>query len=206
MHNRGQLPHPDRSTVNKSELVTAVAGHTDTDPKVVAVVLNGIEDVIVAVVKKGNDKVVWTGFVGFEQVARKARRGRNPATGESIRVKAKKAPRVSLGAGFKKVVAGEVAAPKITTVKATATKATAAKKTTARASTAKAAGAKATAVASAPVKAASRRKAAAPAAKKAPTKRTPVAAAAQAPGAASSRIDSTKAPAAKASAKRAAKR
>ncbi len=95
--------------MNKAELVAAVAGHTGTDPKVVAIVLNGTEDVIVASVKKGNEKVIWTGFVSFDQVARKARTGRNPATGEAIRVKAKKAPRVSTGAAFKKVIAGEVA-------------------------------------------------------------------------------------------------
>src|ERR1700722_4851977 len=105
--------------MNKAELVAAVAGHTGTDPKVVAVVLNGAEDVIVATVKKGSEKVVWTGFVGFDQVARKARRGRNPATGEAIRVKAKKAPRVAAGGGVKKVVAGGVPAPKITVAKAT---------------------------------------------------------------------------------------
>jgi DNA-binding protein HU-beta len=103
--------------MNKSELVAAVAGHTGTDPKLVATVLNGTEDVIVATVKKGAEKVAWTGFVGFEQVARKARRGRNPATGEAIRVKAKKAPRVSAGAGFKKVVAGDSPAPKLTVAK-----------------------------------------------------------------------------------------
>jgi DNA-binding protein HU-beta len=99
--------------MNKAELVTAVAGHTGTDPKAVAIVLNGTEDVIVATVKKGNEKVIWTGFVSFDQVARKARKGRNPATGEAIRVKAKKAPRVSAGAAFKKVIAGEVPASKI---------------------------------------------------------------------------------------------
>ena len=106
--------------MNKSQLIAAVAAHTGTEPKTVATVLNGTEDVIVAAVKKGGDKVVWTGFVGFDQVARKARKGRNPATGESIRVKAKKAPRVSAGAAFKKVIAGEVPAPKITVVKTTA--------------------------------------------------------------------------------------
>ncbi len=106
--------------MNKAELGAAVAGHTGTDPKVVALVLNGAEDVIVANVKQGKQKVVWTGFLSFDQVARKARTGRNPATGESIRVKAKKAPRVSTGAAFKRVIAGEVAAPKITVAKATA--------------------------------------------------------------------------------------
>jgi DNA-binding protein HU-beta len=105
--------------MNKAELVAAVAGHTGTDPKVVAIVLNGTEDVIVATVKKRSDKVVWTGFVSFDQVARKARKGRNPATGEAIRVKAKKAPRVSAGAAFKKVIAGEVAAAKITVAETT---------------------------------------------------------------------------------------
>jgi DNA-binding protein HU-beta len=108
--------------MNKAELITAVAGHTNTDPKVVAVVLNGTEDVIIATVKKGNEKVVWTGFVGFDQVARKARKGRNPSTGEAIRVKAKKAPRVSAGISFKRVIAGDVPAPKIAVAKAIASR------------------------------------------------------------------------------------
>jgi DNA-binding protein HU-beta len=98
--------------VNKTELVAAVSAHTDLDVRSVAAVLNGLEDVVSATVKKG-EKVSITGFVSFERVDRKARIGRNPQTGESIKVKASKAPRVSAGATFKKVVNGQAPAPKI---------------------------------------------------------------------------------------------
>lgn len=100
--------------MNKSELVAAVAAHTDVDPKIVATVLNGTEDVVSATVKKG-EKVTFTGFLSFERVDRKARKGRNPSTGESIRVKASKAPRVTAGRSFKKVVNGEAPAPRLGT-------------------------------------------------------------------------------------------
>jgi len=103
--------------VNKSELIAAVSTHTGIDAKSVATVLNGTEDVVTASVKKG-EKVLITGFVSFDRVERKARTGRNPQTGEAIKVKASKAPRVSAGASFKKVVNGQAPAPKLVTKKA----------------------------------------------------------------------------------------
>ncbi|MGH9089458.1 MAG: HU family DNA-binding protein [Acidimicrobiales bacterium] len=100
--------------MNKTELVAAIATHTKVDRKQVAVVLDGLEDVVATNVKKG-EKVALTGFVSFERVDRKARTARNPQTGEAIKVKASKAPRVSAGATFKKVVNGQVPAPKLVT-------------------------------------------------------------------------------------------
>ena len=79
-----------------------------------AAVLNGLEDVVSVNVKKG-EKVALTGFVSFERVDRKARTGRNPQTGEAIKVRASKAPRVSAGATFKRVVNGKAPAPKLVT-------------------------------------------------------------------------------------------
>ena len=78
----------------------------------VAEVLGGFEEVVLASVA-GGEKVTVTGFVSFEQVQRKARTARNPQTGEAIQVKASKAPKVSVGASFKKVIKGEERAPKI---------------------------------------------------------------------------------------------
>jgi DNA-binding protein HU-beta len=98
--------------MNKSELITAVAAHTGVEAKVVASVLGGTEDVVAASVAKG-EKVAITGFVSFERVDRKARTARNPATGEPIQVKASKAPKVSAGASFKKIVNGQAPAPAI---------------------------------------------------------------------------------------------
>ena len=57
-------------------------------------------------VNKTGDKVAITGFVSFERVNRAARTARNPQTGAEIKVPAKKAPKVSAGASFKKAVSG----------------------------------------------------------------------------------------------------
>lgn len=89
--------------MNKSELVTAIADHTAIDKKHVLAVIDGFETVITREVSKG-EKIALTGFLTFERVARAARVGRNPQTGEAIQVKASKAPKVSAGASFKKAV------------------------------------------------------------------------------------------------------
>jgi DNA-binding protein HU-beta len=98
--------------MNKSELIAAVAAHTGVESKVVATVIGGTEDVVTASVTNG-EKVALTGFVSFERVERKARTARNPATGEAIQVKASRAPKVSAGASFKKIVNGQAPAPAI---------------------------------------------------------------------------------------------
>jgi DNA-binding protein HU-beta len=100
--------------MNKSELVAAIATHTKVERKAVAAVLDGLEDVVSASVKKG-EKVALSGFLSFDRVERKARTARNPQTGEPVKVKASKAPRVSAGATFKKIVNGKAQAPKIIT-------------------------------------------------------------------------------------------
>src|SRR5664280_2792538 len=78
--------------------------------------VGGIEDVVVANVAKG-EKVVLTGFLTFDRAQRAARTGRNPQTGEAIKIKASKSPKVSAGASFKKVVNGQAPAPKLTKAK-----------------------------------------------------------------------------------------
>jgi DNA-binding protein HU-beta len=98
--------------VNKAELTAAIAGHTAVEPKTVATVLAGLEDVVAANVKKG-EKVIITGFVGFERTDRRARKGRNPATGAPIRIKASKGVRVSPGASLRKVVNGDAPVAKL---------------------------------------------------------------------------------------------
>jgi DNA-binding protein HU-beta len=98
--------------LTKTDLIAAVAAHTGSTLKDVATVLGGIEDVVVANVAKG-EKVVITGFLTFDRAQRAARTGRNPQTGETIKIKASKSPKVSAGASFKKVVNGQAPAPKI---------------------------------------------------------------------------------------------
>jgi DNA-binding protein HU-beta len=163
--------------VNRRELVTAVAAHSGTDPKVVDGVLRGFTDVVLATVTKG-DPVVISGFAKFAKIQTKARMGRNPATGAAIRIKASKKARITPLKGFKDTVLGATPAPKLTkpapakaAAKAPAKKAPAAKATAAKAPARKAPAAKAPAKATA-AKAPARKPAAAKApARKAPAKR-----------------------------------
>jgi DNA-binding protein HU-beta len=124
--------------VNRRELVNAVAAHSGTDAKVVDGVLRGFTDVILATVSKG-DPVVLSGFAKFAKIQTKARMGRNPATGEAIKIKASKKARITPLKGFKDVVLGAAPAPKLakaapakatTTTRATKTTSTRATKTT----------------------------------------------------------------------------
>lgn len=103
------------ANITKAELVEQVAAQAGTDKNTAAAVLKAFEETVLASVTKG-DKVALTGFVSFEQVAKKATTARNPRTGETVKVKAKKAPKVTVGATFKKVVNKEAPAPKLAKV------------------------------------------------------------------------------------------
>ena len=53
---------------------------------------------------RGGDKVTIPGFGSFSITERKARTGRNPRTGEAVKIAASKAPKFSAGSGFKAAV------------------------------------------------------------------------------------------------------
>ena len=55
----------------------------------------------------GGDKVSLVGFGSFEPRDRKARDGRNPQTGKTIKIPATTVPAFSAGKGFKQLVAGK---------------------------------------------------------------------------------------------------
>ena len=156
--------------MNRRELIAAVAAHTGTEPKVVDGVLRGFTDVISATVSKG-DPVVLSGFAKFAKIQTKARMGRNPATGEAIKIKASKKARITPLKGFKDVVLGATPAPKLT--KAAPVKAAPARKAApAKAAPAKAAPARATTTRATATKAATTTRARATATKTAPAKAT----------------------------------
>lgn len=99
--------------MNKSELIEAVAKQAGTDKKTAGDVLNAFEDVVLAVTKAGKEPIAWTGFLKFERANRKKTTARNPQTGATVNVPAKKVPKVTIGAAYKKVVNGEAEAPKL---------------------------------------------------------------------------------------------
>jgi len=98
--------------VNKRDLAKAVAVQSDVDLATVSKVLDGFTDVVTAVVSKG-EPVLMTGFAKFAKVERAARMGRNPATGEQIRIKASKRARITPAKGFKDAVLSSKLAPKL---------------------------------------------------------------------------------------------
>lgn len=99
--------------MNKSQLIDAVAKQAGTDRRTAGDVLGAFEEVVLATTRAGKEDISWTGFLKFSQAKRAAGTARNPQTGESIKTKAKKVPRVTVGASFKKVVNGETPAPKL---------------------------------------------------------------------------------------------
>ena len=94
--------------MNKAELVEAIAKQTKLSKKQSEDGLNAFMDVVKKELanKKGDRKVQLVGFGTFEVAERKARTGRNPSTGESIKIKASKAPKFKAGKAFKDAVNG----------------------------------------------------------------------------------------------------
>jgi DNA-binding protein HU-beta len=99
--------------MNKRELAKAVAVQSDVELKTVITVLDGFTDVVTAVVAKGEEPVSIPGFAKFVKVDRPARMGRNPATGEAIRIKASKKARITPVKAFKDAVLAPSKAPKL---------------------------------------------------------------------------------------------
>ena len=100
--------------MKKRELIQAVAIHTDVDNKTAAKLVEGTIDVILATVAKG-EVVNISGFAKFAKIKRPARIGRNPATGEQIKIAAKTVAKMTALKGFKDIALGKAPAPKINT-------------------------------------------------------------------------------------------
>jgi DNA-binding protein HU-beta len=88
--------------MNKSELINEVANVVSTKKEAQSAV-ECMLSTITKAMKKGED-VVLTGFGTFKVVKRKARKGRNPYTGEEIKIKATKAPKFTPGKALKEAV------------------------------------------------------------------------------------------------------
>jgi DNA-binding protein HU-beta len=89
--------------VNRRELVAALAEKTGTDKKSADETLKALTDLITETVGTG-DPVVISGFAKFAKIERAARMGRNPATGEPIKIAAKTTAKITALKGFKDAV------------------------------------------------------------------------------------------------------
>ena len=86
--------------MNKTELVAAIADKAGLTKKDAEEVVNAFTETVTKALKKG-DKVQLVGFGTFEVSKRSARTGRNPQTGETMKIAAAKAPKFKPGKAFK---------------------------------------------------------------------------------------------------------
>ena len=103
-----EAPSPDTiqedQTMNKTELIAAVAEKASISKKESEVVINAALDTIIDSLKN-DEKVQLVGFGSFETKHRAERTGRNPKTKESITIAASKVPTFKAGKAFKDAVA-----------------------------------------------------------------------------------------------------
>jgi len=88
--------------MNKGELVNEVANVVGSKKNAQAAVDCVISSVTKALKKK--EAVTLVGFGTFKVDKRKARKGRNPQTGEEIKIKAKRVPKFVAGKALKDAV------------------------------------------------------------------------------------------------------
>ena len=89
--------------MNKSELIDAIAADAGLTKADAGRALDAMTGAIGKTLKKG-DTVSLIGFGTFSVKKRAARTGRNPATGETIKIKASKTPSFKAGKGFKDAI------------------------------------------------------------------------------------------------------
>ncbi len=153
--------------MNRSELARVFAERVETTPRIARETIDSLVDLITETVAKGED-VAISGFAKFRRVDRAARMGRNPATGEPVKIKAKRVAKITPLKAFKDAVVSGRTPSKAPAKKAVAKKAPA-KKAVAKKAPARKAVAKKAPARKAPAKKAVARKAPA---RKAPAKKT----------------------------------
>jgi DNA-binding protein HU-beta len=136
--------------VNRSQLLNAYAERNGISRKEADAAVTSLVDLITETVCRGED-VAISGFAKFRRIDRPARMARNPATGEQVKVAAKRVARITPLKAFKDAVLSGKAPKKAPAKKAPAKKA-AAKKAPAKKAPAKKAPAKKSAAKKAPAK------------------------------------------------------
>jgi len=89
--------------MNKSELIDAIAETAEMTKADAGRAVDAVVSVITKALKKG-DSVTLVGFGTFEVRKRGARTGRNPRTGEEIKIKASRNPAFKAGKALKDAV------------------------------------------------------------------------------------------------------
>ncbi len=102
---RYDVPSRCNLTVTKADIVDSVANEHELSKRQAGEIVDLILDEITSALKQG-EKVQLIPFGSFVVRERKARTGRNPQTGETIKIAARKVPAFSPGKGLKDAVGG----------------------------------------------------------------------------------------------------
>lgn len=89
--------------MNKTELIDAVADEAEVSKAEAGRAVDAVISGITKALKKG-DSVTLVGFGTFQVRKRAARTGRNPKTGDTIKIKASKNPAFKAGKALKDAV------------------------------------------------------------------------------------------------------
>jgi DNA-binding protein HU-beta len=89
--------------LNKGDLVAKIAKDAGITKVQAEAALDSLTGTVTGALKKGQ-KVTLVGFASFSVAKRKARMGRNPQTGETIKIAARKVPKIVAGSELKKAV------------------------------------------------------------------------------------------------------
>lgn len=89
--------------MNKSDLIDSIAETADMSKAAAGRALDAALEAVKKAMKKG-DMVTLVGFGSFYVGKRAARTGRNPRTGDAIKIKAAKVPKFRAGKGLKDAI------------------------------------------------------------------------------------------------------
>jgi len=89
--------------MTKAELIDAVAAGANISKAAAAKAIDSFTAAVTKSLKKGK-RVTLVGFGTFSVTKRKARKGRNPRTGEVIKIPASKTPKFTPGKALKQAV------------------------------------------------------------------------------------------------------
>jgi DNA-binding protein HU-beta len=90
--------------MTRVELVDQIAKDANISKAVADAALKSFFDTVTKTLKKKDGKITLVGFGTFSKVRRKARKGRNPRTGEEIKIKASNAVKFTPGKKLKEAV------------------------------------------------------------------------------------------------------
>ncbi len=89
--------------MNKNELIASIADKTELKKSDVEKVIKAFTETVTDELKNG-EKIQLVGFGTFEVTEKAAREGRNPKTGETMKIAACKAPKFKAGKALKDAV------------------------------------------------------------------------------------------------------